>query len=88
MLSPIQLQHMQVLFVSFFLLPNSFVFVKESEKLVSVEVWEDEPYERTEIQKVIEDRKVPQVNVFERDATSTDSFIRPSSGMKVNSIMN
>jgi hypothetical protein len=28
---------------------------------VAVEVWEDEPYERTEIQKVIENRKVPQV---------------------------
>lgn len=37
---------------------------EESEKLVSVEVWEDEPFERTEIQKVIEDRKVPQVKAL------------------------
>ena len=28
-----------------------------------MEVWEDEPFERTEIQKVIEDRKVPQVGL-------------------------
>ena len=32
--------------------------------MVPVEVWEDEPFERTEIQKVIEDRKVPQVGVL------------------------
>jgi len=34
---------------------------EDSEKLVATEVWEDEPFERTEIQKVIEERKVPQV---------------------------
>ena len=38
--------------------------VEESEKLVPVEVWEDEPFERTEIQRVIEERKVPQVAFF------------------------
>ena len=34
---------------------------EESEKLVATEVWEDEPFERTEIKKVIEERRVPQV---------------------------
>ena len=38
--------------------------IEETEKLVPVEVWEDEPYERTEIQKVIEERKVPQVRTL------------------------
>ena len=28
------------------------------------EVWEDEPFERTEIQRVIEERKVPQVKTL------------------------
>ena len=34
------------------------------EKLVPTEVWEDEPFERTEIQRVIEERKVPQVKTL------------------------
>ena len=34
---------------------------EESEKLVATEVWEDEPFERTEIKKVIEERRLPQV---------------------------
>ena len=47
-----------------------------SEKMVPVEVWEDEPYERTEIQKVIEDRKVPQVCiVFLKNASLNLIFI-------------
>ena len=33
---------------------------EESEKLVATEVWEDEPFERTEIKKVIEERRGPQ----------------------------
>ena len=38
--------------------------LEETEKLVPVEVWEDEPFERTEIQRVIEERKVPQVRTL------------------------
>ena len=34
---------------------------EESEKLVATEVWEDKPFERTEIKKVNEKRRVPQV---------------------------
>ena len=37
---------------------------EESEKLVATEVWEDEPFERTEIKKVIEERRVPQVKTL------------------------
>ena len=37
---------------------------QQTETLVPVEVWEDEPTERTEIQRVIEDRKVPQVKTL------------------------
>ena len=37
---------------------------EEADKLVAVEVWEDEPFERTEIKKVIEERKVPQVKTL------------------------
>ena len=32
--------------------------------MVPVEVWEDEPVERTEIQRVIEERRVPQVRTL------------------------
>ena len=38
--------------------------IEETEKLVPVEVWEDEPVERTEIQRVIEERKVAQVKTL------------------------
>ena len=38
--------------------------LEETEKLVPVEVWEDEPFERTEIQRVIEEVKVPQVRAL------------------------
>ena len=44
-------------------IPNRPCNYQDSQKLVPVEVWEDEPYERTEIQKVIEDKKVPQVGL-------------------------
>ena len=37
---------------------------EDMEKLVPTEVWEDEPFERTEIQRVIEERKVPQVKTL------------------------
>ena len=36
----------------------------DTEKMVAVEVWEDEPFERTEIQRTIEERKVPQVKTL------------------------
>ena len=38
--------------------------LEETEKMVPVETWEDEPFERTEIQRVIEERKVPQVRTL------------------------
>ena len=38
--------------------------LEDTEKLVPVEMWEDEPFERTEIQRVIEERKVPQVRTL------------------------
>ena len=38
--------------------------IEETEKLVPVEIWEDEPVERTEIQRIIEERKVPQVKTL------------------------
>ena len=37
---------------------------EDLDKLVPTEVWEDEPFERTEIQRVIEERKVPQVKTL------------------------
>ena len=38
--------------------------LEETEKMVPVETWEDEPFERTEIQRVIKERKVPQVRTL------------------------
>jgi len=38
--------------------------IEETEQMVPVEVWEDEPFERTEVTKVIEERRVPQVKAM------------------------